>query len=81
MSCSHCFDSQVDLCALSAHASEPLHALLCRTQELVSKLRLLQADRREFVCLKYLLLFSPGEFCCSVVCLSNNHRKTDFSAK
>uniref|UniRef100_A0A8C4NMA2 Nuclear receptor subfamily 5 group A member 2 n=2 Tax=Eptatretus burgeri TaxID=7764 RepID=A0A8C4NMA2_EPTBU len=50
---------QVDLCALSAHASEPLHALLCRTQELVSKLRLLQADRREFVCLKYLLLFSP----------------------
>uniref|UniRef100_S4R8R9 NR LBD domain-containing protein n=1 Tax=Petromyzon marinus TaxID=7757 RepID=S4R8R9_PETMA len=51
---------QVDLFSVSAHASEGLQSLLCRAQELVSKLRSLHVDSHEFVCLKYLLLFNPG---------------------
>ncbi|CAM9668255.1 unnamed protein product [Lampetra planeri] len=50
---------QVDLFSVSAHASEGLQSLLCRAQELVSKLRSLHVDSHEFVCLKYLLLFNP----------------------
>lgn len=38
-----------------------LSNLVSRTQDLVSKLKALQLDRNEFVCLKYLVLFNPGE--------------------
>ncbi|XP_034566696.1 nuclear receptor subfamily 5, group A, member 5 isoform X2 [Notolabrus celidotus] len=40
-------------------AGAKLSALVSRTQDLVSKLKTLQLDRHEFVCLKYLVLFNP----------------------
>uniref|UniRef100_A0A668AWP0 Nuclear receptor subfamily 5, group A, member 5 n=1 Tax=Myripristis murdjan TaxID=586833 RepID=A0A668AWP0_9TELE len=40
-------------------AGVTLSSLVSRTQDLVTKLRALQLDRHEFVCLKYLVLFNP----------------------
>lgn len=44
-----------------SQAGATLSGLVSRTQDLVSKLKALQFDRQEFVCLKYLVLFNPGE--------------------
>lgn len=49
---------QIDLSTISSQAGDALNNLVSRTQELVSKLRALQMDRQEFVCLKFLVLFS-----------------------
>lgn len=52
---------QVDFAVIASQAGATLNNLLSHAQELVSKLRSLQLDQREFVCLKFLVLFSLGE--------------------
>uniref|UniRef100_G1N8B0 Steroidogenic factor 1 n=2 Tax=Meleagris gallopavo TaxID=9103 RepID=G1N8B0_MELGA len=49
---------EVDLSAVAAQAGSILHSLVLRAQELVLHLHSLQVDRQEFVCLKFLILFS-----------------------
>uniref|UniRef100_A0A673IUD1 Nuclear receptor subfamily 5 group A member 2-like n=1 Tax=Sinocyclocheilus rhinocerous TaxID=307959 RepID=A0A673IUD1_9TELE len=49
---------QVDYALIASQAGATLNNLLSHAQELVSKLRSLQLDQREFVCLKFLVLFS-----------------------
>uniref|UniRef100_A0A672KB86 Nuclear receptor subfamily 5, group A, member 2 n=2 Tax=Sinocyclocheilus grahami TaxID=75366 RepID=A0A672KB86_SINGR len=49
---------QVDYGLIASQAGATLNNLLSHAQELVSKLRSLQLDQREFVCLKFLVLFS-----------------------
>ncbi|XP_058864293.1 nuclear receptor subfamily 5 group A member 2-like [Acipenser ruthenus] len=50
---------QIEVSTIVSQAGDALTSLLSRSQELVSKLRTLQLDRQEFVCLKYLVLFNP----------------------
>lgn len=52
---------KVDFAVIASQAGATLNNLLSHAQELVSKLRSLQLDQREFVCLKFLVLFSLGE--------------------
>lgn len=52
---------QVDFAVIASQAGATLNNLLSHAQELVAKLRSLQLDQREFVCLKFLVLFSLGE--------------------
>ncbi|KAF6073544.1 nuclear receptor subfamily 5 group A member 2 [Phyllostomus discolor] len=49
---------QVDYAMIASQAGATLSNLLSHAQELVAKLRSLQLDQREFVCLKFLVLFS-----------------------
>ncbi|XP_048108976.1 nuclear receptor subfamily 5 group A member 2 [Alosa alosa] len=49
---------QVDYAIIASQAGATLNNLMSHAQELVSKLRALQFDQREFVCLKFLVLFS-----------------------
>uniref|UniRef100_A0ABI7Z6L8 Steroidogenic factor 1 n=1 Tax=Felis catus TaxID=9685 RepID=A0ABI7Z6L8_FELCA len=49
---------EVELTAVAAQAGSLLHSLVLRAQELVLQLHALQLDRQEFVCLKFLILFS-----------------------
>lgn len=55
-----CF--QVELSFILSQAEATLSSLVQRGQELASRLRALQVDRRELACLKFLLLFNPSEF-------------------
>ncbi|KAM6966791.1 nuclear receptor subfamily 5, group A, member 5 isoform 1-T1 [Tautogolabrus adspersus] len=50
---------QIDVLTVISQAGATLSALVSRTQDLVSKLKALQLDRHEFICLKYLVLFNP----------------------
>ncbi|XP_053707438.1 nuclear receptor subfamily 5, group A, member 5 isoform X1 [Synchiropus splendidus] len=50
---------QIELSTIISQAGAALSSLVTRTQDLVSKLKALQFDRHEFVCLKYLVLFNP----------------------
>ncbi|KAG5279251.1 hypothetical protein AALO_G00075730 [Alosa alosa] len=50
---------QIDVSTVFTQAGVPLSSLVSRTQDLVFKLRSLQLDRQDFVCLKYLVLFNP----------------------
>ncbi|XP_077590497.1 nuclear receptor subfamily 5, group A, member 5 [Stigmatopora nigra] len=50
---------QIEMSTIISQAGATLSALVTRTQDLVSKLKALQFDRQEFVCLKYLVLFNP----------------------
>lgn len=52
---------QIEVSTILTQAGATLSGLVSRTQDLVSKLKALQLDRQEFVCLKYLVLFNPGE--------------------
>jgi len=52
---------QVELASLLAQAGVTLSGMIQRGQELVHRLQELQLDRRETACLKYLILFNPGE--------------------
>lgn len=52
---------QIEVLTVISQAGQTLSGLVSRTQDLVSKLKTLQLDRHEFVCLKYLVLFNPGE--------------------
>lgn len=52
---------QVDMSAIATQAGSILNTLVLRAQELVLHLHSLQVDRHEFVCLKFLILFSLGE--------------------
>lgn len=52
---------QIEVSTIISQAGVTLSGLVSRTQDLVSKLKALQLDRHEFVCLKYLVLFNPGE--------------------
>lgn len=52
---------QIEVSTIISQAGVTLSSLVSRTQDLVSKLKALQLDRHEFVCLKYLVLFNPGE--------------------
>lgn len=54
--------AQVELSTVAAQAGSLLHSLVLRAQELVLQLHALQLDRQEFVCLKFLILFSLGEW-------------------
>ncbi|KAG8436570.1 hypothetical protein GDO86_007615 [Hymenochirus boettgeri] len=49
---------QVDYSVIVTQAGATLNNLMSHAQDLVSKLRSLQFDLREFVCLKFLVLFS-----------------------
>ena len=53
---------QVDYAVIASQAGATLNNLMSHAQELVGKLRSLQLDQREFVCLKFLVLFSLGEY-------------------
>lgn len=53
---------QVELSTVAVQAGSLLHSLVLRAQELVLQLHALQLDRQEFVCLKFLILFSLGEW-------------------
>lgn len=53
---------QVDYVVIASQAGATLNNLMSHAQELVGKLRSLQLDQREFVCLKFLVLFSLGEY-------------------
>lgn len=59
----HSCDSvlQVDFSSIASQAGATLTNLMSHAQELVLRLRALQFDHREFVCLKFLVLFSLGE--------------------
>ncbi|KAJ6652868.1 hypothetical protein lerEdw1_010586 [Lerista edwardsae] len=57
---------EVDVSTVAAQAGSVLHSLVLRAQELVLHLQALQVDRQEFVCLKFLILFSLD-----VKCLEN----------
>ncbi|KAK2893701.1 nuclear receptor subfamily 5, group A, member 5 [Channa argus] len=50
---------QIEVSTIISQAGVTLSSLVSRTQDLVSKLKTLQFDRHEFVCLKYLVLFNP----------------------
>nr|XP_057906280.1 nuclear receptor subfamily 5, group A, member 5 [Doryrhamphus excisus] len=50
---------QIELSTIISQAGATLSSLVTRTQDLVSKLKVLHFDRHEFVCLKYLVLFNP----------------------
>ncbi|XP_071772989.2 nuclear receptor subfamily 5, group A, member 5 [Centroberyx gerrardi] len=50
---------QIEVSTILSQAGVTLSSLVSRTQDLVSKLKALQLDRHEFVCLKYLVLFNP----------------------
>lgn len=50
---------QIKVLTIISQAGVTLSGLVLRTQDLVSKLKALQLDRHEFVCLKYLVLFNP----------------------
>lgn len=52
---------QIEVSTILSQAGATLSGLVSRSQDLVSKLKALQLDRQEFVCLKYLVLFNPGE--------------------
>uniref|UniRef100_A0AAV2MTK4 Uncharacterized protein n=1 Tax=Knipowitschia caucasica TaxID=637954 RepID=A0AAV2MTK4_KNICA len=51
----------VELSSLLLQAESTLAGLVQRGQELSSRLRALQVDRREVACLKFMLLFNPSE--------------------
>lgn len=53
---------QVDYSVIASQAGATLNSLMSHAQELVAKLRSLQFDLREFVCLKFLVLFSLGMY-------------------
>ncbi|XP_066529979.1 nuclear receptor subfamily 5, group A, member 5 isoform X2 [Hoplias malabaricus] len=50
---------QIVVSTVLSQAGQTLSSLVSRSQDLVAKLRALQLDRQEFVCLKYLVLFNP----------------------
>lgn len=52
---------KVDYSTIALQAGATLNNLMSHAQELVAKLRSLQFDQREFVCLKFLVLFSLGK--------------------
>ncbi|XP_072285812.1 steroidogenic factor 1 isoform X1 [Pyxicephalus adspersus] len=52
---------EIELSAIAAQAGSTLNNLVLRAQELVILLHSLQVDRQEFVCLKFLILFSLDE--------------------
>uniref|UniRef100_A0A669DIA8 Nuclear receptor subfamily 5 group A member 1 n=1 Tax=Oreochromis niloticus TaxID=8128 RepID=A0A669DIA8_ORENI len=51
---------QVELSSILSQAEGTLSSLVQRGQELAARLRVLQVDRREIACLKFLLLFNPN---------------------
>uniref|UniRef100_A0A6I8NCG7 Steroidogenic factor 1 n=1 Tax=Ornithorhynchus anatinus TaxID=9258 RepID=A0A6I8NCG7_ORNAN len=57
-SCVFFKELEVDLATVAAQAGALLNSLVLRAQELVLQLHSLQVDRQEFVCLKFLILFS-----------------------
>ncbi|XP_056143493.1 nuclear receptor subfamily 5, group A, member 5 [Lampris incognitus] len=50
---------QIEVSTVLSQAGVTLSSLVSRTQDLISKMKALQLDRNEFVCLKYLVLFNP----------------------
>ena len=61
LSCPVCLVLQIEVSTVQSQAGSTLSSLVSRTQDLVSKLKALHLDKEEFVCLKYLVLFNPGE--------------------
>ncbi|XP_048414953.1 nuclear receptor subfamily 5 group A member 2-like [Stegostoma tigrinum] len=59
---------EVELSTIANQAGATLINLVLRAQELAAKLQSLQVDRRDIVCFKFLLLFSPD-----VKVLENRH--------
>ncbi|XP_053138125.1 steroidogenic factor 1 isoform X2 [Hemicordylus capensis] len=51
---------EVDMATVASQAGSILNNLVLRARELVLHLHSLQVDRQEFVCLKFLILFSLG---------------------
>ncbi|XP_041090326.1 nuclear receptor subfamily 5 group A member 2-like isoform X3 [Polyodon spathula] len=59
---------EIELAVVAAQAGVTLSNLVLRAQELAATLQTLQADRREFACFKFLILFNPD-----VKLLENHH--------
>lgn len=55
---------QVELAGIVSDSGLTLSSLVQRGQELARRLQLLQVDRREMACLKFLILFNPSESHC-----------------
>lgn len=53
---------QIEVSTIISQAGFALSSLVSRTQDLVSKMKAFHLDRHEFVGLKHLVLFNPGEF-------------------
>lgn len=58
---------QVELAGVVSDSGLTLSSLVQRGQELARRLQLLQVDRREMACLKFLILFNPSESCLFVL--------------
>nr|AIU44171.1 SF1 [Andrias davidianus] len=54
---------EIDVSTIAAQTGSTVNNLVLRAQELVIQLLSLQVDRQEFVCLKFLILFSIDEKC------------------
>ncbi|XP_067867979.1 nuclear receptor subfamily 5 group A member 2-like isoform X3 [Heterodontus francisci] len=67
-SCIFFRELKVELSTIANQAGATLINLVLRAQELAAKLQSLQVDRRDIVCFKFLLLFSPD-----VKVLENRH--------
>uniref|UniRef100_A0A673CY12 Nuclear receptor subfamily 5 group A member 2-like n=1 Tax=Sphaeramia orbicularis TaxID=375764 RepID=A0A673CY12_9TELE len=52
---------EVELSAIAYHAGPTLANLVQRGQELAQKFHILQVDRQEFSCIKFLTVFNPDE--------------------
>ncbi|XP_034565736.1 steroidogenic factor 1-like [Notolabrus celidotus] len=50
---------EIELSDVSSHAGPTLTGLVHRGQELVRRLHIMQVDREELVCIKFLVLFNP----------------------
>ncbi|TKS78033.1 Nuclear receptor subfamily 5 group A member 2 [Collichthys lucidus] len=60
-SCIFFKELRVELSFILSQPEATLSSLVQRGQELAARLRVLQVDRREIACLKFLLLFNPSE--------------------
>lgn len=52
---------QIELSGVLSDAGLTLAGLVQRGQELAKRLQLLQVDRREMACLKFLIVFNPSK--------------------
>ncbi|XP_017162389.1 steroidogenic factor 1a [Poecilia reticulata] len=51
---------EIEMSSILSQGETTLSSLVQRGQELAARLRVLQVDRREMACLKFLLLFNPN---------------------
>lgn len=62
------FGLQIEMSSILNQSGPPLINLVQRTQELVKRLQVLQMDRREMACFKFLILFNQSKKCFPAMC-------------